>query len=124
MCCNLPHTQARIATSQCSNTPTECLILQITIILVVGAFELNTNREIVAALLATVAGLASMPGTPMKWHKLNDFATAPNEDMGTHLQAANFQKIRMLLPVQRISKQALDEGTAVFAWRAKPLTMG
>src|SRR5207248_8232821 len=53
---------------------------------VVAAFELDADREVVAARAAAPARFACVPGAPVDRHELREFAVAANQEVGGDAQ--------------------------------------
>ena len=75
---------------------------------IVGAFQLNTDGEIVDTGPPFTIRLAGVPGALMQRHKLDKFAIASNQDVGGNFQVLDLKIIRILVGIQGIAKQLLD----------------
>jgi len=73
--------KGRIGSLQNPDKLCKALILDGLIGRVICAFELYTNREIVALLTATVTGLPSMPGALVEWDVLRRFTVARDQNV-------------------------------------------
>ena len=75
---------------------------------IVGAFQLDTDGEIVDTGPPFTIRLAGMPGALKQRHKLDKFAIASNQDMGGNFQILDLAVIRVFIGIQGIAKQLLD----------------
>ena len=107
----------RIHGLQCTDNGRQNRVLPIIVCGFVLAFEFDTDREIVAAVFAPIAGCASVPGALGKRHELHYLAVATNQQVRRNLEAANLGKIRMCIPIERIAEQRFDFGSAKFTRR-------
>ena len=93
------------------------LILRIGERLVVGAFEFNTNREVVAAAATAPIGLPSMPGAPGARDELEQFAIAAYQEVAGDLVSMDLAIVRMGTWVKAVCEQFYDTGPAELARR-------
>ena len=73
--------KGRIGSLQNLDKLCKALILDGLIGRIIRAFELYTNRKIVALLTATVTGLPSMPGALVEWDVLRRFTVARDQNV-------------------------------------------
>src|SRR6266513_5459520 len=71
----------RIAPAQNHEKFRQTRVLPVGVGLVVGAFELHADGEVVTALASPPAGRARVPGSLRARHQLDQFAPAPYEKM-------------------------------------------
>jgi len=93
------------------------LILGIGERLVVGAFEFNTDREVVAAVAAAPLGLSSMPGAPGARDELEQFAIAAYQEVAGDLVSMDLAIVRVATWVKAVGEQFDDARPAELARR-------
>jgi hypothetical protein len=93
------------------------LVLHISVRLLVGPLELDTDRVIVAAAASPETRIPGVPGTAVQWHELDQFAVAAQEQMRRYPELPYFVEIGMGVRVERVAEKRLDVGPAEFAWR-------
>lgn len=84
---------------------------------VVRAFQLHTDRKIIATAAPAPARFAGMPRTLRAGDELNERTVAPHEEMRRYLEARYASVIRMRGRIELVQKKLLDAGTAEFARR-------
>src|SRR4029077_2315837 len=87
--------QRRVGTEERCDQRGERRVLRIGVGRVVGALELDAEREVVAAAAPLVLGLAGVPGAQLKRHVLHDLAVAADEGMGRSAQTPDLPEIRV-----------------------------
>ena len=85
--------------------------------LVVGAFEFDADRKVVAAVAAAPSGLPGMPGAPGTRDKLDQFAIAAYEEVAGNLVVMDFAIVRVGARIKAIGEQFDDAGAAELARR-------
>ncbi len=94
-------------------------VLRVRIRCIVDAFELDTDREVIAMLATEVARLPGMPGPRTEGHILADGAIAPDQRMRRHAQRSDALEIRMRIRREGSGKQSIDPRVSIFArWQA------
>jgi hypothetical protein len=81
------------------------------------AFEFNAHGIVIAVAATPVRGLTRMPGPGVATYKLQEFAMAPDVEVGGHLQPSDVVKPRVFIPVQLVGKEPLHLIPAVLARR-------
>ena len=79
---------------------------------VIGAFQLDTDGEIVTVHPPVEFGAASVPGAPVERHELYDLSFPVYQKMCGNLQVLDLLEIRMRVRIERIAEQLLNTGTA------------
>ena len=92
-------------------------ILPIVIGGLVLALELDANRKVVAAMVATETGLTCMPRPSREGHKLRNASITANEHMRGDFHPANLLEVWMGIPIECVCKQGLDLRATKLAWR-------
>ncbi len=82
MSCNALGRKGRICREERSNDSSELVVLRILVRNLVRAFELDTDRVIVATGTPTVLGQARVPGPFTEWNVLGDESVTANENVG------------------------------------------
>ena len=82
--------------------------------LVIAAFQLDADREIIAAGTLLPAGYTGVPGAPGAGDELDDFSVTANEEMARNFQAFQRLIIRVRLRIELIGEQFDDTFTAKF----------
>ena len=83
------------------------------------AFELDTDREVVAARTAAKKRCSRVPRSFSKRHELHQLTVAPDKQMRGYFHTADFAKVWMRIPIKLIQEQVLDFGAAKLAgWQA------
>lgn len=72
----------RMALANGADQGCQCFVLHVLERIVVAAFKLDTNREIIAALASAPARYAGMPGSAVERNKLDGAAVALDEQVG------------------------------------------
>lgn len=85
--------------------------------LIVGTFELDADREIVAAAVAAPLGPPRMPGTSGTRDKLDQFAIAAYQEVAGNLEALNLAVVWVGTRVEAVGKQFDDAGATELARR-------
>ena len=85
--------------------------------LVVGPFELDADREVVAAAAAAPRGLPGMPGAPDTRDELDQLAISAYQEVTGNLEALNLAVVRVGTRVEMVGEQVDDAGTAELARR-------
>ena len=84
---------------------------------VTRAFQFDSNRKIVAARPAVPARFAGVPRAFCAWHKLDQLAVAPDEEVGGHFHARDRGVERMRRRIEAVGKVLEDAGAAERARR-------
>ena len=84
---------------------------------VVGAFEFDSDREVVAAAAAAPLGLSSVPGTPGARDELEQFAITPYQEVAGNLVALDLAIVRVGTWVKAVGEQFDDARPAELARR-------
>jgi len=98
----------------------DCRQMQILAVVVgqlVGAFQFDSDAEIVAAMAAGVNRFASVPSPAMKRYVLHHFAVPADEQMRRYPHPGDLLEIRMCGRIERIGEQRVDPRSAKFAGR-------
>ena len=112
-----PHIQFRIGSHQGSDGAGKRTVLTIAVIRIVITLHLDADRIVVTGRDTPESGLACVPGTLAKRHKLHQRAITPNQEMRAHSQFTNAGKIRMLIRIEPVGEQLLNVRSAIFAGR-------
>lgn len=97
-----------ICSPQGGDNSGKCFVLSGLVRRLVRAFKLNADRKVIAALAFVPPRNAGMPGAHVKRHVLDNFATAPDEQVARHLQPLDFGEIRMRFRVEQAHEQLID----------------
>ena len=111
------HRIDRVALPQLSQEPIERLVLDIFERKLVATFELDADREIVAAISPHPAGDARVPGTPGAGNELDQFAVAPYQEVRGHPKALQLAEIGVGLRIEAVGEQGDDFRSAELARR-------
>ena len=83
----------------------ELPVLNILIGRIVGALQLNPDREVIADGTVAVTGNPGMPGALIEGNVLDQFAGALNQQMSGHLKVSDALVIGVLSRIQRIGEK-------------------
>ncbi len=106
----------RIMLPQCFYHSCQHFILSIIERLLITAFQLDADGEIIAVLAPQILRAAGMPGALIKGHELNDLAITPDQQMCRHLKLMNLGEVRMRIRRKLSQKKLLDIRAAKLAW--------
>jgi hypothetical protein len=81
----------------------------------VGAFDFDADREIVAALPAFEVRDPGMPRALLAGHELQQFAIAADQEVRRHAQLLELLKTLVLRRIEGVGEQAFDRVTAELA---------
>ena len=112
----------RIARDQFSRQRTQRLILRIGVRRGISAFQLNTNRKIIAPLASTIQRHTGVPGALIKRNILDDFTVAANQTMGRNAQMRYLSKKGIAINSRKVMShfaQSLQEFEELYKELAK-----
>ena len=108
MSCKFARRQFGIGLRQGHQHRRQDLILPVIVGCAVFALKLNANGKVITTAAATKTGLAGVPRTLGKRHKLNELAVASDQQMRRNLETRDLSKVRMRAPVELVQEQRLD----------------
>lgn len=85
----------RVIRYQRARNGRQLLVLRIGVGQRIGAFQLNANRKIIAALATTVTGNASVPRAFIERNILNDFTVTANQTMCGNTKMRNATEVNL-----------------------------
>ena len=84
---------------------------------VIGTFQLDPDRIVVATSPTTVTGLTGVPRASVERDELRDRTVPVDKQMGRDTNAGKVRKARVRAAVQTVRKESLHVITAKFAGR-------
>ena len=93
----------------------EGLVLDLSVGVIVGSLQLNTDTEVITVVPPAIAGAARMPCPLAQINKLHYLTAATDQQVGGNLGTADFVEKRMFIPVQTVGKQALNTVSPIFS---------
>src|SRR5262249_41602437 len=93
------------------------LVLRVLERRVVGALELDADREVVAAAAAAPGRGAGVPGAPLDRDELHHLAVASDQEVRGDLERVHLAEVGVRRRVEAVGEQALDVPAAVLPGR-------
>jgi hypothetical protein len=81
------------------------------------AFELDPDGVIVALLAPAIGRHTGVPGALVTTDKLEQLTSAPDQEMGRHLQTPNLLELGVGVKVELVREELLDASPAVLSGR-------
>jgi hypothetical protein len=82
----------------------------------VATFQLDANREVVAAIPPHPVGDTRVPGTSGAGNELDQFAIAPDQEVRRNSQAMYLAKVGMGRRVELVGEQGDNSSSTELAW--------
>ena len=100
-----------IARVQVSGEPRELGILGVREGKVIAAFQLDADREVVAAFAPAPTRRARMPSSPLTGHELDQLPGTADEEMAGDLEVTQALVKGMCVRIQTVEEEIDDTGT-------------
>ena len=113
------HVLDRVAARERPDEPGQHCVLRARIRDVVATLELDSDREIIAALPAAPGRLPGMPRALAARHELDQRAVAPDEEVRRHAQFGDRREIRVCAGIEAVGEQPFDGVAAELAGRQR-----
>ena len=107
----------RIVSTKSVDQNRQRFILRIRVSDIVGTFQFDSHREVVAVPAPGVARFPGVPSAFAAWHKLHDIPGAPDKKMRRYAKSTQALKIGVSRAIERVGEQSLDRITAEIARR-------
>jgi hypothetical protein len=95
----------------------QSIVLRICVGNLIGTFQLNANREIIALIYTIKTGPARMPGSFQQTDKLNTGAIPPDEQVRRHLHGGNGFEIGVCGRIQPVAEEVFNPWATKLPWR-------
>lgn len=80
--------------------------------LLIAAFQLDSDGEVVTAFAPAIVGFTGMPGPMVQWNVLHLGAVPSDQQMAGYFETADFLEVGMGIRIQAIHEQVINPITA------------
>lgn len=111
--------QARIVMQQCGEHSRERVVLGLGVGPIIGAFEFDADRIVVAPFAAPMARHARVPGTSIERHELGHRTASRDQQVARHAYALQVRKRWVERGVEAVREQRIDQPRAELSRRQR-----